>query len=514
MPLQLIGGVITNNGSLSTNTFTTTAILTVIGSCQVTVNMCAGGGGGGQGDTVTGGDNYGGGGGGSGGYYQNYVLTLSAGTYVMTIGAGGAPGANGPIGGGAPWRGNYGGSGGTTTFDVFLSCSGGGGGQGGDGINQGGGGNPGGGGSPNGSGGGGRQGDNSFVAGGGASGPFGSGGPANYNSGGVAGSGFGSGGSGGNASYSTSINNGGAGAPGFISLTYTPPLTVIATDIASNLTPTTALLNGEVDFLGTILTEQGFDWGTSPSYGSSFTVNGSFAISSFSTTITGLATGTTYHFRAKAYDGSNWFYGSDATFTPVQSPLCPEVITQPATNILSTTCTLNGEIVSTGGENITEMGFDYGVTTLYSNSVVQSGSFGDVFFSSNITGLFPSTTYYYRLKVLNSAGWTYGKGQSLNTGTGSGSGSNNGEKVVCLNDGSSHGGTVVSTNTDGTLKVGGIQVCVQGAEHSCPIPFHGTTQISAIARKSYMNGLLILTYGSTAGCGAVIEPPDRQVYIE
>lgn len=89
-----------------------------------------------------------------------------------------------------------------------------------------------------------------------------------------------------------------------------------------------------------------------------------------------------------------------------------------------------------------------------------------------------------------------------------------GKKVVVVGDGSSHGGVVVNSNQDGTLKVGGSEVAVEGAQHSCPIYGHGTTSISAVTTKSYQNGKLILTEGAEAGCGAILAPPDRKVYVE
>ena len=88
------------------------------------------------------------------------------------------------------------------------------------------------------------------------------------------------------------------------------------------------------------------------------------------------------------------------------------------------------------------------------------------------------------------------------------------KKIACLGDGSSHGGTLISTNQDGTVNVGSTPICVEGALHSCPITGHGITPITAITNKSYINGKLILTYGAVAGCGALITPPDRQCNVE
>jgi len=88
------------------------------------------------------------------------------------------------------------------------------------------------------------------------------------------------------------------------------------------------------------------------------------------------------------------------------------------------------------------------------------------------------------------------------------------KKIALLGDSSTHGGTVVTTNQDGTLDVGGVAVAVNGAMHYCPITGHGTTPLTAVTVKSYHNGKLILTTGAIAGCGATLVPPDRQVEVE
>lgn len=86
--------------------------------------------------------------------------------------------------------------------------------------------------------------------------------------------------------------------------------------------------------------------------------------------------------------------------------------------------------------------------------------------------------------------------------------------IACLGDPSTHGGSIITSNADGTMKAAGTVVSVHGASHSCPIPGHGVTSISAITTKSKHNGKLILTEGAVAGCGAVIIPPNRKVHVE
>jgi len=101
----------------------------------------------------------------------------------------------------------------------------------------------------------------------------------------------------------------------------------------------------------------------------------------------------------------------------------------------------------------------------------------------------------------------FGSTEFLSTG-------NLGRKIACVGDGSDHGGSIINSNQDGTFIVAGIDVAVEGAQHSCPIEGHGITPITAVVIKSYHNGKLILTQGARAGCGARIIPSDRKVYVE
>jgi uncharacterized Zn-binding protein involved in type VI secretion len=82
--------------------------------------------------------------------------------------------------------------------------------------------------------------------------------------------------------------------------------------------------------------------------------------------------------------------------------------------------------------------------------------------------------------------------------------------VAVLGDGSTHGGTIVSTNQDGRATLANIAIAVYGANHSCPIIGHGTTTIEEnCSTVTTINGKAVVIYGSVAGCGAIIEPPNR-----
>jgi hypothetical protein len=91
------------------------------------------------------------------------------------------------------------------------------------------------------------------------------------------------------------------------------------------------------------------------------------------------------------------------------------VTTEPATSITQGEATLNGTITYTGGENASERGFDWGLTTSYGSSWTETGSFGTGAFSRVISGLDSNTTYYFRAKARNSTGWVYGPAVAFTT---------------------------------------------------------------------------------------------------
>jgi len=87
-------------------------------------------------------------------------------------------------------------------------------------------------------------------------------------------------------------------------------------------------------------------------------------------------------------------------------------------------------------------------------------------------------------------------------------------QVARLGDTSDHGGTIISTNQDDTVRANGIPIAVDGAIHSCPITGHGDTPITPITVKTYINGKLVVTIGAQAGCGAKINVGSPNVIVE
>jgi len=91
------------------------------------------------------------------------------------------------------------------------------------------------------------------------------------------------------------------------------------------------------------------------------------------------------------------------------APVSPTVITTHATNITSSSATLNGQVNANG--NSTTGYFEYGLTTTYGTTLNFPGAVtGNTLTaeSISITGLTSLTTYHFRLVGMNAGGTTYG----------------------------------------------------------------------------------------------------------
>ena len=99
------------------------------------------------------------------------------------------------------------------------------------------------------------------------------------------------------------------------------------------------------------------------------------------------------------------------------TPASPTTTTKSATNVKSTSATLNGTVNANGGT--TTAWFEYGNTSgTYSNTTSTqtiSSGWSDTSVTADISGLSSKTTYYYRLVAQNSVGTTYGSETSFAT---------------------------------------------------------------------------------------------------
>ena len=133
------------------------------------------------------------------------------------------------------------------------------------------------------------------------------------------------------------------------------------------MTGTGATVNGSVDPNGSA-TDYAFQYGTTTDYGqqtAAASAGSGATPSAVTTAISGLAPGTTYHYRAVALRNNTVVAaGADFTFvTQGVAPAAPSVTTTAATDVTQTGATLTGLVDANGTQ--TEFRFEYGPDTNY-----------------------------------------------------------------------------------------------------------------------------------------------------
>ena len=162
------------------------------------------------------------------------------------------------------------------------------------------------------------------------------------------------------------------------------------------------------------VTTRGICWNTTgtPTLDDSHTTNGT-GLGTFAGTLENLTDGTTYYARAYATNAAGTTYGNEVNFTAVAMPT---VITTPVSDITAITATGGGNVISDGGMAVTTRGICWNTTgnPTIADSHTTDGT-GTGSFTSNISGLTHSTTYYVRAYATNSIGTTYGEELSFTT---------------------------------------------------------------------------------------------------
>ena len=193
-----------------------------------------------------------------------------------------------------------------------------------------------------------------------------------------------------------------------------PP--VVTTNPATFIASFSARLNGLLDPHG-LTTTVHFQYGTTPSYGlttapQSQTGN---TYRNISANVSSLTASTAYHFRIVASNSAGTSLGGDRTFTTLTATGPPVVITNPATNVASSSATLNGSLDPHG--LTTTVYFQYGTTTSYGHTTPMQSQTGNTYrnIAANISGLTTHTTYHFRIVATNSAGTRIGGDRTFTT---------------------------------------------------------------------------------------------------
>ncbi len=197
---------------------------------------------------------------------------------------------------------------------------------------------------------------------------------------------------------------------------FAPPF--VTTDEATSVSNNSAILNGTVNAFGNTTTVT-FEYGPDTSYGTTVTADQSTVSGSdyapMSTTLSGLSTGTTYHYRVVGTNSDGIFNGNDQTFkTSINGPLA---ITKEASAIQLNSLVLNG--IVNANNFPTTVTFQYGTSTSYSRAIPATPSIvsGNVNtpVTLNLSNLDYNKTFYFRVIAENSEGKSEGSNLSFTT---------------------------------------------------------------------------------------------------
>ncbi len=210
--------------------------------------------------------------------------------------------------------------------------------------------------------------------------------------------------------------------------TSTGSIPTVTTNGATNISQTSATLNGNLTATGGLCTTVWFEWGSNS--GTVPTKKGDCLSTAtiYNNTISGLSPNTTYSYFAVAKNDTDTVYGTPVTFKtesvainlppvnppPGQNSSTPVPTTYPATNVYQNSAIVNGQVVSQG-INVNTW-FEYGTTQSFSYTTTPFyyGT-GTTSYSAPLYNLTPNTTYYFRTVVQNTYGTVPGQTLSFVT---------------------------------------------------------------------------------------------------
>jgi hypothetical protein len=195
-----------------------------------------------------------------------------------------------------------------------------------------------------------------------------------------------------------------------------PTAATVTTSVTSSITLTTAVVGGNVTGSGTSsVTARGVCWSTAanPTTSDNTTTDGT-GEGLFTSAITGLTSGVTYHYRAYVTTSVRTSYGTDLTFTTLST--APTVTTTAASSVTSTTANTGGNVTNAGTSSVTARGVCWSITanpTIADNKTTDGTGAG--LFSSSLTGLTSGVTYHIRAYATSDVGTSYGTDMTFTT---------------------------------------------------------------------------------------------------
>ena len=200
-----------------------------------------------------------------------------------------------------------------------------------------------------------------------------------------------------------------------ISLLFELPLPTVTTRPAINISTTAAQLNGTItahpDYP---VTERGFLFADNDQLTDAENYSSGSGSGDFQYIASNLQVAHRYYFRAYALTAIGTTYGN-LFFFDTQAEL-PVVHTDSVTNVKASQATCGGVVTYNGGEPLIAQGICWSTSPNPSVSDNHTNDSSNTeAFTSHITGLAASTTYYVRAYATNSAGTAYGEQRGFTT---------------------------------------------------------------------------------------------------
>lgn len=193
---------------------------------------------------------------------------------------------------------------------------------------------------------------------------------------------------------------------------------------ATNISATGATANGSVNPNGQE-TEYGVQWGPTTGYGHETQVSSAGSgttAQSISEALSGLNSGTTYHYRVIAINQTGTSVGSDESFTTTGTAPAPSAAPTATTGAADSVSSDAAHLTGTENANgqATQYYFEYGPTSNYGFETSPQPASGSTAGSATawLNHLQPGTTYHYRLVAASAGGTALGADKTFTTAAG------------------------------------------------------------------------------------------------
>jgi len=183
--------------------------------------------------------------------------------------------------------------------------------------------------------------------------------------------------------------------------TYSLSQPTLASPTVVSVTTTSAILGATVSTSGVApISERGTVWGTSPNPTGNLLAEGGIALSAFSHIRQGMIPNTLYYYRAYATNSLDTGYSSGGTFTTL--PVSPTIAS--ATTISVTSFTANWKAPVNQGSAVFTYTLLVSSDNSFASNVITFSDINSSVLSKVVTGLIPSTKYYFKVMAVNAGG--------------------------------------------------------------------------------------------------------------